>query len=61
MTRFIPAGQAFEIDLVCEMKVDPEQPPYKAVYLGKIYYFCSEACKILFERSPELYIKKIGE
>ena len=58
MTKFIPAGRAFETDLVCEMKVDPEQPPYKVIHQGKTYYFCSEACKILFERTPEQYIKK---
>jgi YHS domain-containing protein len=59
MTRFTPAGQPFEIDPVCKMKVDPQQPPYKAVYQGKTYYFCSEACKLLFERIPEKYIKEM--
>lgn len=58
MTRFIPAGRAFETGPVCEMKADPEQPPYKVVHQGKTYYFCSEACKILFERTPEQYIKE---
>jgi YHS domain-containing protein len=57
MTKFTPTGRAFEIDPVCEMKVDPEQPPYKVVHQGKTYYFCSEACKMLFERMPEQYIK----
>jgi YHS domain-containing protein len=61
MTKFIPAGRAFETDPVCEMKVDPEQPPYKLVHQGKIYYFCSEACKILFERTPERYINATEE
>lgn len=61
MTKFTPADQSFEIDPVCEMKVDPVQPPYKAVYQGKTYYFCSEACKLLFERMPEQYIKVMEE
>jgi YHS domain-containing protein len=61
MTKFLPAGRAFETDPVCEMKVDPEQPPYKVVHQGKTYYFCSEACKILFERMPEQYIKETEE
>ncbi len=57
MQRFNATGQAFEIDLVCEMKVDPLNPPYKFLYKGKTYYFCSEVCKHLFERVPEKYIK----
>lgn len=61
MTKFTPAGRAFETDPVCEMKVDPEQPPYKVVHRGKTYYFCSEACKILFERMPKQYIKETEE
>jgi YHS domain-containing protein len=46
--RFNAAGQAFEIDPVCEMNKN------------KTYYFCSEICKHLFERTPEKYIK-VGE
>jgi YHS domain-containing protein len=59
MTKFTPAGRAYEVDPVCEMRVNPQQPPYKAVYQGKAYYFCSEACKLLFERMPEKYIKEM--
>ena len=51
------AGQWFEIDLVCEMKVDPQSPLLKATFNGKTYYFCSEACKHIFERMPGKYIK----
>ena len=57
MQRFHSAGQAFEIDLVCEMKVDPQNPPFKILYNDKAYYFCSAVCKHLFERIPEKYIK----
>ena len=57
MKRFNEAGQTFEIDPVCEMKVDPQNPPFKFLYKGKAYYFCSKACKHLFERVPEQYIK----
>jgi YHS domain-containing protein len=38
---------------------DPVQPPYKVVYEGKAYYFCSETCKLLFERLPDQYIKEM--
>jgi YHS domain-containing protein len=51
------SGQAFVIDPVCEMKVDPQSPPFKMTLNGKTYYFCSEACKQVFERMPEKYIK----
>ncbi len=57
MQRFNESGQAFEIDPVCEMKVDPQTPPFKMLYHGKTYYFCSEICKRLFDREPEKYIK----
>ena len=57
MQRFNAAGLAFEIDPVCEMKVDPQNPPFKILQKGKTYYFCSEVCKHLFERMPEKYIK----
>jgi YHS domain-containing protein len=39
------------------MKVDPQNPPFKILYKSKAYYFCSKACKHLFERVPEQYIK----
>ncbi len=57
MQRFNATGLAFEIDPVCEMKVDPQNPPFKIVFRDKTYYFCSEICKHLFERMPEKYIK----
>ena len=27
---------------------------------GKVYYFCSPACKEKFEKDPEKYIKLVG-
>lgn len=57
MKTFRPTNGVFEVDPVCEMKVDPQNPPLKILYQGKIYYFCSEVCKHLFERMPEKYIK----
>ena len=57
MQRFDAKGQAFEIDPVCKMEVDPQNPPFKILHKGKSYYFCAEVCKRLFERAPENYIK----
>jgi YHS domain-containing protein len=57
MQRFDAAGQAFEIDPVCKMEVDPRNPPFKTLYKGQTYYFCAAVCKELFERAPEKYLK----
>ncbi|MCC6031187.1 MAG: YHS domain-containing protein [Desulfurococcales archaeon] len=43
-------------DPVCGMDVDPSKTPYKTVYKGKIYYFCSSECKKAFEKDPEHYL-----
>ncbi|MEM0044407.1 MAG: YHS domain-containing protein [Sulfolobales archaeon] len=45
------------VDPVCGMEVDISRTMYKTVYKGKIYYFCSSACKKEFERDPEYYLK----
>jgi YHS domain-containing protein len=39
------------------MEVDAERAVHKAVYKGKVYYFCSSHCKRAFERDPEKYLK----
>lgn len=59
MQKFDGAGQSFEIDPVCEMKVNSENPPAKTLYQGQTYYFCSDLCKRLFEREPAKYIEKL--
>lgn len=43
-------------DIVCCMDVEEKTAKYQAMYQGKNYYFCSEACKKAFEDEPELYI-----
>jgi YHS domain-containing protein len=57
MQRFSTTAQTFEIDPVCEMKVDSQNPPFKILYKDRMYYFCSVVCKHLFERASEKYIK----
>lgn len=44
-------------DSVCGMTVD-EKSALKVTYKGKTYYFCSEADKAKFEKSPDKYIAK---
>ncbi|MBB5253549.1 YHS domain-containing protein [Sulfurisphaera ohwakuensis] len=45
------------IDPVCGMEVN-ESSQYKTMYKGKIYYFCSSACKRAFEKDPEKYLRE---
>jgi YHS domain-containing protein len=52
-----PDTMAKAIDPVCGMEVDTERAVHKAVYKGKVYYFCSSHCKRAFERDPEKYLK----
>ncbi|MBI5935761.1 MAG: YHS domain-containing protein [Chloroflexi bacterium] len=61
MQKFDGAGQSFEIDPVCEMKVKLQNPPAKIVFQGRTYYFCSDLCRRLFEREPMKYIQMEGE
>ncbi|WP_191118761.1 YHS domain-containing protein [Infirmifilum uzonense] len=48
---------SFEIDIVCGMQVNSKKAKYKTIYKGKIYYFCSSACKRAFASNPEYYIE----
>ncbi|WP_243666872.1 YHS domain-containing protein [Vulcanisaeta sp. JCM 16159] len=43
------------IDPVCGMEVDTSTQ-YKAIYKGRVYYFCSPMCKRTFETNPEYYL-----
>ena len=45
-----------KVDPVCGMEVN-EDTPYKSLYKGKVYYFCSRECKEAFDRDPEYYLK----
>jgi len=46
-----------EKDPVCGMSVDPSKAQYKTLYKGKVFYFCSKACKDEFEKRPEYYLE----
>ena len=41
-------------DHVCSMHVE-ENTPFVKEYDGTKYYFCSEACKMSFDRNPQKY------
>jgi len=44
-------------DLVCGMKVKKSQAAAVSEYNGKKYYFCAEACRRAFEKSPKKYLE----
>ena len=49
--QIVEKGDIF-IDPVCGMEVHPIQNSHKLEFQGKIYYFCSQRCKEIFEKSP---------
>ncbi|MGC8839685.1 MAG: YHS domain-containing protein [Anaerolineae bacterium] len=44
-------------DPVCGMMVEEGKAAATSVYKGKTYYFCSQGCKVAFEREPEKYVQ----
>ncbi|MMZ70112.1 YHS domain protein [compost metagenome] len=48
---------ASRIDPVCGMSVE-ESTPYKTIYKGKVYYFCSRMCMEEFKKRPDYYLEK---
>ena len=57
-------GGPKEIDPVCHMQVDTNNPPGGSYeYQGTTYYFCAPGCNRAFQREPEAYLsgdKKIS-
>jgi Cu+-exporting ATPase len=45
-------------DPVCGMNVDEKTAKLKSAYMGKTYYFCSQACKSSFDKNPTKYATK---
>lgn len=39
------------------MNVNPDKTPWKTIYRGKVYYFCSKLCLEEFKRDPEYYLR----
>lgn len=47
-------------DPVCNMTIEDKDAFGTSEYMGKIYYFCSEACKVRFEKDPGRYLTAGG-
>jgi signal transduction histidine kinase/YHS domain-containing protein len=50
----MPYAKDLMRDPVCGMKIGIDAP--SALHAGMRYYFCSEACKVLFESQPDTFI-----
>lgn len=48
-------------DPVCGMNVDEKSAKYKSEHMGKTYYFCSQTCKMTFDKNPTKYASKHSE
>jgi len=46
------------VDPYCGLKLKKSEAKAKAVYKGKVYYFCMPDHRDAFLKSPEKYIKK---
>jgi len=44
--------QTAAIDPVCGMTVDSATAEYRSFHDGKAFYFCSEGCKVNFDKDP---------
>ena len=50
---------ATEIDPICQMDVDIDNPPGgQSDYEGTTYYFCAPGCKVAFDKEPEKYMSE---
>lgn len=46
-----------EVDPICQMDVDTDNPPGgKSEYEGNEYYFCAPGCRVAFDKDPEKYL-----
>lgn len=43
------------VDPVCGREVDPASRPLRAVYGGRVFYFCSSECRDAFDRDAARY------
>ena len=53
------AGLQQRLDTACGGRVDLATAP-RATYMGKTYYFCSDADRRAFERDPERFLRERG-
>ena len=45
-------------DPVCQMNLEESKAASTVTYQGKTYYFCSQGCRIKFDKNPEQYTRE---
>ena len=45
------------IDPVCKMEVDENDEDFTSKYKDIKYFFCSQLCKIDFDKNPDKFLK----
>ncbi len=48
-------------DPLCDRLISPTPTTLHSEYQGRIYWFCCDLCKQLFDREPQKYVVKKGE
>jgi len=43
-------------DEVCGMTITAEQAAANVEFEGKVYYFCSDRCRLMFQEHPDWYV-----
>ena len=60
--RIFEIAEKNEIDPVCGMSVNPDQPSGGShLHEGTIYYFCANSCRITFSESPVYFLENFGK
>ena len=47
-------------DPVCGMTIEEKEAVATSLFKGKVYNFCSDACKLDFDKNPEVFLKSGG-
>jgi Cu+-exporting ATPase len=47
-----------EKDPVCGMKIDKKTARFTSEHAGKMFFFCSQACKAKFDANPMKYMTR---
>jgi len=45
------------MDPVCKMSVGETEAKYTSMHQGRVFYFCSAACKQQFDKEPQKYAR----
>lgn len=44
-------------DPVCDVQIEPEYAACRAMYRGRVYFFCCPSCEDEFRQDPERWLR----